>query len=189
MSYSRRYDQALIYAHELHREQIRKGSKVPYISHLLSVSALVCEAGEGEDVAIAALLHDAAEDQGGEKTLATIRERFGDVVADIVAACSDTFEDPKPPWRARKERYIAHLSTASAGARAVSCADKLHNARSIVAELRSQGPKTWEKFAGKRDGSLWYYRSIVAALKNHGAPSGLLDELARCVDTLHELAG
>ncbi len=140
-----RFDEALVYAADVHRDQRRKGTQTPYIAHLLHVAALVIEdgalAGElNEDEAIAALLHDAAEDQGGEERLADIRSRFGERVAEIVAACSDTFEDPKPPWRERKEAYIARLRTETdRGILRVSAADKVHNCRAIVVDYRLLG--------------------------------------------------
>ncbi len=123
-----RFDQALNYAIQLHADQLRKGSGVPYLAHLLSVTALVLEDGGSEDEAIAALLHDAVEDQGGLATLEEIRSKFGTHVADIVAGCTDSFEDPRPPWKQRKDRYLQHLAQATPEVRRVSLADKLHNA-------------------------------------------------------------
>jgi (p)ppGpp synthase/HD superfamily hydrolase len=126
---TRRFELALQFASGLHHSQCRKGTPIPYISHLMAVSALVLEAGGDEDLAIAALLHDAVEDQGGAPTLQIIRRMFGDRVANVVMECSDTDREPKPPWRERKERYLTHLLSASADALLVSMADKLHNAR------------------------------------------------------------
>jgi (p)ppGpp synthase/HD superfamily hydrolase len=169
LTLSPRFDAALALAIALHRGQRRTGSGVPYIAHLLSVSALVLEDHGGEDEAIAALLHDAVEDQGGLPTLARIRERFGDAVADIVLANSDeTWDDPerrttKAPWRARKEKYIADVAHKSPGALRVSLADKVHNARAIVADLALVGPALWDRFTGRRDGTLWYYRALGEA--------------------------
>jgi GTP pyrophosphokinase len=183
-----RYVDALSFAARLHRDQRRKGSGVPYLSHLLSVSALVLEDGGDEDEAIAALLHDAVEDQGGPPTLASIRARFGDRVARIVADCTDTDVVPKPPWRERKERYLAHLRHAAADSRRVSAADKLHNARSILADHRAMGDAVFDRFtAGKAD-TLWYYRSLVAAFRETGG-GGLADELALVVSELERRAG
>ncbi|MBA2344583.1 MAG: HD domain-containing protein, partial [Rubrobacter sp.] len=136
MHYGHKFEQALTYASIVHAAQRRKGTETPYITHLLAVAAIVGENGGTENEIIAALLHDAPEDQGGKERLADIRTRFGDEVADIVEACSDTFEIPKPPWRGRKEAYIAHIREASASARLVSAADKLHNARSILSDYR-----------------------------------------------------
>ena len=182
-----RFEQALVYASRLHAKQLRKGSATPYVSHLLAVAALVLEHGADEDQAIAALLHDAVEDQGGPKTLAAIRRRFGPVVAAIVSACSDTDATPKPPWRPRKEAYLQHLRTAPAAVRLVSAADKLHNARSTVADLRTLGPRVWKRFhAGPAD-QLWYYRSLVAIFRRRG-PRRLAEELARVVAEMEVLA-
>src|SRR3954469_5390485 len=137
---SPKFDEALRYAADMHRDQFRKGpAGIPYIAHLMSVAALVLEAGGTETQAIAALLHDGPEDRGGEKTLAEIEQRFGPDVAAIVAACSDTFEKPKPPWRERKERYIAHLADAPEDALLVSLCYKVHNARAIVSDYRVEG--------------------------------------------------
>ena len=153
-----RFDDALAYASQLHRWQTRKGSEVPYVSHLLGVASLVIEEGGTEVQAIAALLHDAVEDQGGLLRLVDIRERFGDAVADIVLACTDSTEEPKPPWRPRKEAYLAHLPAVSPDALIVSVADKVHNAHSILMDLRSGGIAMFERFTGGMDGTLWYYR-------------------------------
>ena len=183
-----RFEQALVLAHRLHTSQVRKSSGVPYIAHLLGVTALVLESGADEDTAIAALLHDAAEDQGGETTLNLIREQFGERVAGFVAECSDTYESPKPPWLERKKEYIRHLPEKSAEALMISAADKLHNSRSILRDLRNQGDMVWEKFNGKKEGSLWYYREvsrILSSLLN----GYLVDELARVVGEIEELAG
>jgi len=188
MRLSIRFEDALVYAHAVHADQTRKGSAVPYIAHLLGVTSLALEYGADEDQAIGALLHDAAEDAGGEARLADIRARFGDTVAQIVSECTDTCETPKPPWRARKEAYIAHLPRSSAGALLVSCCDKLHNSRAIVADLRQQGAATWEKFRGGRDGSLWYYRTLADFFRTTSLPRGLVDELSRTVAMMEQLA-
>ena len=182
-----RFEEALTYAARLHREQVRKGSGVPYLSHLLGVAGIALEHGASEDEAIAALLHDAVEDQGGAPTLAEIRRRFGDAVADIVAACSDTDVVPKPPWRPRKEAYIAHLASASPSARLVSAADKLHNARSILTDYRRLGEAVWGRFTGGKEGTLWYYRALVQAFRAHD-PTPLVDELERTVQEMERLA-
>ena len=139
MPLSPRLHEALSYAATLHADQQRKASGEPYLAHLLAVAALVMEYGGNEEETIAALLHDAVEDQGGMATLAEIRRRFGPAVAEIVEGCSDTAVAPKPPWRQRKEAYIARLRTRPASVRLVSAADKLHNARSILREYRRQG--------------------------------------------------
>ena len=188
MILSPRFEQALVYAAVIHSGQMRKTSEVPYVAHLLSVVGLALEHGATEDEAIAALLHDAAEDAGGRDRLADIRVRFGPAVAAIVEQCTDTYETPKPAWRARKESYIAHLRQASPGALLVSCCDKLHNARSIVADLREQGTATWRRFNGGRDGSLWYYRTLADYFVTTALPRGLVEELRRTVETMVSLA-
>ncbi len=187
MPLSERFDQALQYASQLHRTQLRKATNIPYISHLLAVTALVLEHGGDEDEAIAALLHDAVEDQGGAPTREAIRRRFGERVAEIVDGCTDTDETPKPPWRERKEKYIAHLRMASPSVRLVTTADKLHNARSILAEYRQLGDALWNRFNGGKGGTLWYYRAVVRELRAAGdAP--LVRELDRVVTELERLA-
>jgi (p)ppGpp synthase/HD superfamily hydrolase len=189
---SDRFRDAVGEAVRLHAHQARKGTGVPYLSHLLAVAGLVLEHGGDEDQAIAGLLHDGPEDQGGEATLTAIRVRFGDRVADIVAACSDTFETPKPPWQERKDAYIAHLSelTAEQGADVwlVTLADKVHNARTIVADLRELGPASLERFNGGRDGTVWYYRTLAERLSAR-APGPLADELVRLAAEMRILAG
>lgn len=157
-----RFAEAFKYAAKLHNTQLRKGGDIPYIGHLLSVAALVIEAGGTETQAIAALLHDAVEDQGGPHTLAEIKSDFGEDVAAIVQECSDTDEDPKPPWRQRKESYINHLAAASGETILVSLADKLDNARAILRDLRNEGPSVWERFTQKDPGEqLWYYKALA----------------------------
>ncbi len=157
-----RFVEAFVYAADKHAGQTRKASGVPYIGHLLSVAGLVIEADGTETQAIAALLHDAAEDQGGPPTLAEIGQKFGADVASIVEECSDTLETPKPPWRERKERYIRHLREASDDAVLVSLADKLDNARAILRDFRAEGNNVWQRFNAKDPRQqLWYYRSLL----------------------------
>ena len=175
-----RFRAALDYAARLHERQVRKGSGVPYLSHLLSVSALVLEDGGDEDEAIAGLLHDAVEDQGGRATLQEIRRRFGDRVARLVEGCTDADSVPKPPWRERKERYVAHIAQAPADVRRVSSADKVHNARSILADLRRSGDSVWSRFTADRSSVLWYYRALTEAFRAAGG-GFLAEELARVV--------
>ncbi len=177
---SPRFREAADYAMELHAGQFRKGTQTPYIAHLFAVAAIVMEAGGTEDQAIAALLHDGPEDQGGEETLARIRERFGDAVADIVEACSDTFEVPKPPWRERKQAYIDHLQTAPPEVLLVSLADKLHNAQSVVRDKREIGDEIFTRFRGGRDGTLWYYESLATTFCAR-YPGPLAEELREVV--------
>lgn len=175
-----RFERALVMAARLHGDQNRKGSDVPYVAHLLAVTGLVLEYGGDEDAAIAALLHDAAEDQGGRETLERIRAEFGDGVADVVLECSDTLADPKPPWRRRKEAYLASIPHRSRRAILVTAADKLHNARCILAGHRRQGEEVFEIFRGGTDGTLWYYGELTRLLDGK-APEGLVQELERVV--------
>jgi (p)ppGpp synthase/HD superfamily hydrolase len=186
-----RFGEALAYAHEVHGGQTRKGTQIPYVSHLLAVASIVLEHTQDEDVAIAALLHDAAEDAGGRARLQDIGERFGDRVAAIVAACSDTLVEhrvDKEPWRVRKDRYIAQLSAAPDDAVVVAAADKLHNARSMLADLQADGPATLERFTEGADHE-WYYRTVGRALLARLGPSRLHDDLRATVTALlHELA-
>ena len=177
-----RFETALVYATQLHSQQVRKGSGVPYISHLLSVSALVLEDGGDEDQAIAALLHDAIEDQGGDKTRQEIKTKFGDRVVDIVNGCTDSEVIPKPPWKERKQKYIAKMRHATPEVRRVSMADKLHNARSILAEYRQQGDEVWTKFKGGKAGTLWYFDSLLDVDKNSN--SFLKQEFRRVLEEL-----
>jgi (p)ppGpp synthase/HD superfamily hydrolase len=186
MELGERFYDALVYAARLHATQRKKGSDAPYVAHLLGVTAIVLEHGGDEDQAIGALLHDAVEDQGGEARLEEIRGRFGGAVAEIVESCTDSFTTPKPPWRERKEQYLAHLPEASGSAQLVSAADKLYNVRSIAEDFRAHGDAVWQRFKGGRDGSLWYYREMVGRLdKLQGTP--LLDQLRRAVAELEDL--
>lgn len=184
---TRRFDDALAFAANLHREQRRKGTGVPYISHPLAVASLVIEHGGGEDEAIAALLHDAIEDQGGETARAKIRRRFGERVTAIVDGCTDSDTTPKPPWEERKRAFIARLGGASESVRLVCAADKLHNARCIVSDYRGVGADIWNRFRARKDGTLWYYRSVLDTLIRAGR-TPLVDELERVVDELERLA-
>lgn len=180
------FDAAVQYALRIHRQQERKGSRVPYATHLLGTAAIVLHFGGSEEQAIAALLHDAAEDQGGRRRLADIRRKFGERVAHIVEGCTDTFEDPKPEWGPRKEAYIARIATEAADVRFVSAADKLDNARAIVADLRQHGAAVWSRFKGGKR-SLWYYEELVRAFRNGGA-SSLVEQLAVTVREMKRLA-
>ena len=164
MTRSKRFENALRYASRLHATQTRKGSHTPYIGHLLAVAAIVIEHGASEDEAIAALLHDAVEDQGGKPTLRRIRGRYGKRVARIVNGCTDTDEMPKPPWCRRKKDFIAGLHDASPSVQLVVAADKLHNARAVLADLRVDRDSVWSNFTTGRDGTLWYYRSVTNVL-------------------------
>jgi (p)ppGpp synthase/HD superfamily hydrolase len=182
-----RFDEALAYASRIHREQIRKGSNIPYVSHLLGVASLALEAGADEDQAIAALLHDAVEDQGGAERLADIRARFGDRVAEIVDHCTDADTIPKPPWRARKEAYIAGMAKKPRDALLVSLADKTHNISAILADLMSDGPSVWDRFTGQKDGTLWYYAALAKEFQMH-FPGPSADRFAAIVAEVHQRA-
>lgn len=184
--YSSRVLDALKLAMELHGEQRRKGTDIPYVTHLWAVAAIVGEHGGTEDQIIAALLHDSIEDQGDKINLKAIGIRFGGPVAEIVAACTDSDRIPKPPWRERKERYLAHLWTAPPHVKLVSAADKLHNARAIVADLRQEGPEFWKRFNAGPEEQLWYYRELVQALRQDW-PHRLVEELERMVAQLAAL--
>jgi (p)ppGpp synthase/HD superfamily hydrolase len=187
MTLSTRFEEALIFATRLHAGQTRKGTAIPYISHLLAVTGIVLEHGGNEDEAIAALLHDAVEDQGGTATLEEIRRRFGDRVAEIVAGCTDAWTTPKLPWRERKEAYLARLPGATPSVHLVSIADKLHNAQTILSDYRTLGESLWSRFNGGKEGTLWFHRALVEALRDAG-PSLLVEELARIVSEIERLA-
>ena len=182
-----RFDEALAYASRLHRAQTRKGAGIPYVSHLLAVAAIALENGADEDQAIAALLHDAVEDQGGLAQLEAIREHFGESVAQIVADCTDAHEEPKPAWHPRKEAYIASLAHKPPRSLAVSLADKTHNAAAINADLRAHGEAVWSRFTGGKGGTLWYYRALANAFRAH-APGLAAERFVREVDEMEELA-
>jgi len=193
-SLGERFDRALAWASELHREQRRKGSDVPYVAHLLAVAAIALEHGATEDEAIAALLHDSIEDQaasfgGAEKLRVAIGDRFGAEVLAIVEGCTDADAIPKPPWKERKQRYLAHLEQAPRSVLLVTCADKLHNARSTIAELSAAVDREayWRKFGGGRDGTLGYYRTLAKILLER-LPGALSEDLARAVLELTSLA-
>lgn len=176
------------YAARLHGRQIRKRTERPYIGHLLSVSSIVIEYGGGEDMAIAALLHDAVEDQGGMPRLREIRRKFGKRVARIVDGCTDSYTEPKPPWLERKRAYLERLASESEDVRLVSAADKLSNAREMLYDLRVHGESVFERFAGKKAGTLWYYRALVSTFCKAGNHP-LVDELDGVVTELETLAG
>lgn len=185
-----RFEAALVFAHRVHRDQVRKGTGIPYMAHILGVAALALEYGADDDQAIGALLHDAAEDGGGEATLAEIRARFGDAVGDIVLGCSDSLvEDPedKLPWLERKQNYLAHLEHAGESVLLVSAADKLHNVRAIIRDYDAHGESVWGRFQGGRDGTLWYYETVAHTLaRRYHSP--LTRDLQRAVDELLRLA-
>jgi (p)ppGpp synthase/HD superfamily hydrolase len=187
------FERALGFVSKLHAEQTRKQTDIPYISHLIAVSGLVLENGGGRDEAIAGLLHDSLEDCGAEypggvdELRHEIEARFGADVRHIVDGCTDADTRPKPPWRERKALCIAHLESAPDRVRLVSCADKLHNARAIVADLRVMGDALFSRFNGGRDGTLWYYDTLAGVFERRG-PKQLAMELRRTVDTMKSLA-
>lgn len=178
-----RFERALLFATRKHAGQFRKGTPAPYISHLMGVAGLVLEAGGDEDLAIAALLHDVVEDCGGEKMLKEVRRRFGKRVAHVVDGCTDTYEDPKPPWRQRKQEYIDHLRTADDDVHLVSAADKLHNSRHILADYYQDGEVIWQRFNGGREGTLWYYRTLLKEFRRR-TPNRIVNEFGRVVKEL-----
>jgi (p)ppGpp synthase/HD superfamily hydrolase len=182
-----RFSKALAYAARLHAGQFRKGTARPYIAHLLGVASIVLTHGGDEDEAIAGLLHDAAEDQGGLKTLRAIRKKFGSRVARIVAGCTDSYSDPKPPWLERKKEYLRHLRRADLSVRLVSAADKLYNVREILSDYRSHRDSVFDRFKGGKKGTLWYYREVVKILRRKG-PRALVRELGRAVTELERMA-
>jgi (p)ppGpp synthase/HD superfamily hydrolase len=199
------YLDALDFAIRTHAAQTRKGTDIPYISHLLAVSAIVLEFGGSEDQAIAALLHDAVEDGGGQNTRLEIAERVGEEVAQIVDGCSDDSPapgEPKRPWMERKTRHLEHIAHASPSVRFVTAADKLHNARALVSDLRSEGSRLWDRFNARPDQILWYYGAMVEALRdthesearasNHDTDNAglarLITELAFAVEELVDQA-
>ncbi len=184
---------ALQFANQIHCTQVRKGLGAPYISHLMAVCALVLEYGGTEAQAIAALLHDSAEDCGGQPMLEAVRVMFGDDVAAIVQACTDTLETPKPPWRPRKQRYLDAMRNKAPETKLVVCADKLHNLSNTLRDIGTQGIGPWcakmEKSPnGAAEKQLWYYTGCLAALSD-GWSNPLLDEFSRAVAQFEVLAG
>ncbi len=173
-----RFDDAFRYAHDLHQAQRRKGTAIPYVAHLMSVAALVFEHGGDENQAIAALLHDAPEDQGGLPVLREIERRFGADVARIVADCTDAWTEPKPVWRARKEAYLAGLPEKPERSLLVSLADKTHNAEAILYDWRDLGDAVWPRFNGGANGTRWYYGAL-ARFFSGATPGRLADRLSR----------
>jgi (p)ppGpp synthase/HD superfamily hydrolase len=186
-----RFDRALLYATHVHGGQVRKGTSTPYVAHLLAVAATVLEYGGDEDLAIAALLHDSVEDQGGKARLEDVRNRFGERVARIVEACSDSLADTakgerKAHWQERKEAYLAHLEKAGEDILHVSLADKVHNARAILRDLRKPdiGEEIWARFSQPKERTLWYYRSLaeVFCKKHRGQLSNELREIVEVLE-------
>ena len=187
------FEAALAFATRLHAKQVRKETDIPYISHLIGVAGLVLEYGGDRDEAIAALLHDAIEDQaagyagGADRLRADIRAQFGERVLCIVEGCTEPQTSPKPPWREGKQRYIDHIAEAGESTRLVSCADKLHNARAIVSDLRVLGEALFDRFGGGKQGTLWYYRSLANRFMELGNRQ-MAEELDRTVREMERLA-
>ena len=182
-----RFEEALVYAARIHAEQRRKGSDTPYVAHLLGVASLAIEAGADEDQAIAALLHDSVEDQGGADRLADIRSRFGDRVAAIVSDCTDSFVEPKPEWRQRKEAYLDSLDRKPGCSLLVSLADKIHNAEAIVADVHAHGEPVWSRFTAGKEGTIWYYSQLAATFARN-MPGPGAERLQRVVRQMGELS-
>jgi (p)ppGpp synthase/HD superfamily hydrolase len=175
-----RFDDAVRYARELHAGQSRKGTDVPYLGHLMGVASIVLDDGGSEDEAIAALLHDAAEDHGGQPRVDDIRTRFGGAVARIVEDCTDSWETPKRPWAERKRAYVAHAGQLPAPSLRVSAADKVHNGYAILRDLRNEGEAVWSRFSASADDVVAYYQSLVRAYREAGG-GRLVEELDRIV--------
>ena len=187
-----RFQEALRYAVDLHAGDVRKGTSVPYIAHLLSVCALVLEDGGDEEEAIAALLHDALEDHPEDTSREEIRQRFGTRVLALVEACTDTPPDyrggKKPSWRTRKEAYLQHLIAARPDELRIALADKLHNARATLADYRRIGNDLWKRFTVGKTEQLWYYRMLVDAFRKAGATGHMIQEFERIVSELEKLS-
>lgn len=185
---TRRFDEALAYAREAHHGHFRKGTKIPYVAHLLGAAAIALEAGADEDQAIAALLHDVVEDQGGAPRLEDVRRRFGARVAAIVADCTDADTEPKPEWRPRKEAYLRSLAEKPAESLLVSLADKVHNAEAILGDASAIGEALWDRFTGGKAGTLWYYRALLEAFEARMAGTALVARLRRAVEGMEKEA-
>jgi (p)ppGpp synthase/HD superfamily hydrolase len=182
-----RFEVALVLAHRLHRTQLRKGTQVPYLAHLLSVAALVLEEGGDEDEAIAALLHDAIEDQGGQSTRDLILAKFGKRVCDIVEGCTESRPEPLSSWQDRKVLHLAKLVDETTSVRMVTLADKLHNVRSTLMDYNRFGSSLWNRFGGGRSGTIWYYRAVASSLRSP-QQTPILTELERSIDWLEYLS-
>jgi (p)ppGpp synthase/HD superfamily hydrolase len=182
-----KFKEALSYAARLHGGKLRKKTRIPDIGHILGVTAIALEYGANQTEAIAALLHDAAEDAGGKKRLRDIEKKFGDAVANIVDGCTDTYADRKPPWLDRKKAYVTHVRTASASIKLVSASDKLQNVRSLLRNYREEGDGLWKRYNCGKEGALWYYRALVKAFTGKRIAS-LVGELDRAVTELELLS-
>ena len=184
-----KYLEAYVYSYKLHKKQTRKGSNIPYFTHLSSVSNLIIENNGTTTQAIAGLLHDAVEDQGGAKTLAAIKRKFGPKVAKIVDQCSDTTIKPKPPWKTRKIKYIENIKNKTQDTLLVSLCDKYHNANCILSDYQKVGEEIWDRFTASKQETFWYYESLYKEfkkyLKNHleliKAYKNTVDEMKRII--------
>ncbi|PJZ89074.1 HD domain-containing protein [Leptospira levettii] len=178
----KKFNEALVFASELHAEQRRKGTEIPYITHLLAVASIIGECGGSEVEVIAGLLHDSVEDQGGQETLEIIKQKFGNEVAEIVLECSDTDIVPKPPWKERKTAYLNHLKESkNQSVILVSSADKLHNLRSIKSDLSEIGDLVWNRFSASKEETIWYYRELLKIYKVKNAPKRLTIEMEEII--------
>jgi GTP pyrophosphokinase len=185
---TRRFDEAFAYTHDTHADHTRKGTGVPYLGHLMGVASIVIDDGGSEDEAIAALLHDAAEDRGGRERLEDIRARFGEAVARIVEDCTDSWTTPKAPWMERKQKYVEHAKTLPPDSLRVSAADKVHNAYAILRDLRNVGDQVWERFNASADDIVAYYQALVRSFREAGG-GRLVDELDRIVRAIEREMG
>ena len=184
---SKRMTEAFEFARQLHGDQLRKGTQTPYLSHLMSVSSLVLDSGGSEEEAIAALLHDTVEDCGGLPVLEKIRQQFGESIANIVKECSEPEAIPKPPWQERKNAYIAQVAGAGDSVKRVACADKLHNLRSILTDYQEVGERVWDRFHADKEGTLWFYQSMVETLRSFGHGVAIFAELEKRVGDLERI--
>lgn len=183
-AYSERYEKALSFAARAHRKQVQKAGDVPYIVHLVHVSVMLIRVGFSEDVAIAGLLHDAVEDQ--DVPLDRIEADFGPAVAEMVAALTEVKRDGgvQRPWEVRKQEALDRIRQAGLEAVAVKAADSLHSTRSLISELRQQGPSVWTNFSRGPGPSLWYYRSVAEIVCERLGPHPLAVELEGAVEEL-----
>jgi (p)ppGpp synthase/HD superfamily hydrolase len=187
MQLSRQFEKALVYSTRIHGGRLRKKTRIPYIAHIIGVTAIAMEYGANETEAIAALLHDAIEDGGGAKRLRDIERKFGKDVARIVEGCTDTDQAQKPPWLERKKTYLAHVRHASIPTKLVSASDKLHNVRAILMDYRKEGEGLWSRFNAGKQGALWYYRALVNAFSGKRIQP-LVQELDRTLTELELLS-
>ena len=183
--YSKQLTKAFSLAAELHKGQVRKGSGEPYLSHVMGVAALVIRYKGTENEVAGALLHDTAEDCGGEKILSLIRRELGPEIESIVRGCSDSFTSPKPPWKERKIAFINSLPSASSSIILVSNCDKIYNLGTILDDYREHGEALWKRFKGEKDGTLWYYRTLASFYSSKG-PAGPSEKLNRILQALEK---